>query len=185
MLPGGHICLIDDVDYPKIKAFKWSFQKGYAKASFEGGSVAMHRLIMDAKKGQIVDHKNGNGLDNRRSTNLRFVTAAGNCHNCTGWHKRLAHHSVTHPVFKGVWRSTRGYTWETKICVNGKQLYIGVFKNAFLAAEAYDFHARILHGKFARVNFPKNGEMGVHDYLPFRLLAHPRTVQNLKEASHV
>src|SRR4051812_25890520 len=69
--------LIDEEDYENINKYKWSLSDGYA-ISWKNGR--MHRFIMNAEKGQIVDHINGNKLDNRKS-NLRFVTASQNAQN--------------------------------------------------------------------------------------------------------
>ena len=42
--------------------------------------IQMHRLIMDAKPGQMIDHINGDGLDNQRR-NLWFCTPRDNARN--------------------------------------------------------------------------------------------------------
>lgn len=39
--------------------------------------VTLHRKVMDAQKGDIIDHINGDKLDNRLE-NLRFITVKGN-----------------------------------------------------------------------------------------------------------
>lgn len=81
----GFDVLIDEGDLVVFNMCeKWVIDKGYALGRFKvnGKSVAdkMHRLIMDAQKGQIVDHIDGNKLNNKRS-NLRFVTHAENMRN--------------------------------------------------------------------------------------------------------
>jgi hypothetical protein len=42
--------------------------------------ILLSRFVMDAKEGQIIDHRNRNPLDNRRK-NLRIVTKRQNCLN--------------------------------------------------------------------------------------------------------
>ena len=77
----------------------------------------MHREIMDAKPGQIVDHINGNGLDNRRA-NLRFVSASQNALN----QRRKANRSGM-PI--GIRRSWSKF--QARVCLNGKRVSLGAF----------------------------------------------------------
>lgn len=75
--------IVDDVDYPVVSRFRWCATGNgwceYAVCSF----FSMHKLIMGFPRGRlVVDHINGDGLDNRRS-NLQIVTQAENA--------RLAH----------------------------------------------------------------------------------------------
>mgnify|MGYP001603275765 CR=1 FL=1 len=73
---------IDKRDIPLVCQYHWTFQ-GKARCRYvysssgPGPRILLHRLILNAKPGQIVDHKNGNSLDNRRS-NLRIVTHSEN-----------------------------------------------------------------------------------------------------------
>lgn len=86
--------LIDDVDYEKVSQLNWCYtaksdELGYAKGT---GDILMHRLIMDAKRGQEIDHINGNPLDNRRE-NLRFCNHSQNggnraCNESSSWKGR-------------------------------------------------------------------------------------------------
>lgn len=168
--------LLDETDKSLLSAFKWratatnkAKTKFYCVAWVAGSPMYLHRLILNAQKGQIVDHVNGNGLDNRRK-NIRICTIEENQHNRGGWSKRAAIHSQEHPIYKGVWRTSRHATarnntktWEARICWERKQRYIGTFDLPEQAAVAYDDWARTFHGVFARLNFPKTGEMGVHE----------------------
>lgn len=110
-------------------------------------SLRLHRLICDAKPGQVVDHINGNQLDNRKS-NLRICTQAENvCNN-----RRLRKGKSSH-LFKGVHLSRSG-RWVAQIQKNGKIYHLGTFDSEFDAARAYDKKAKELHGEFASLNFP-------------------------------
>lgn len=105
--------------------------------------TSFHRLIMGAQKGQVVDHINGNSLDNRRC-NLRFVTTRQN--NLNSKNK-----SNSKSKFKGVgWSGNR---WQVSIRHGGKQLYLGRYKCEIEAAYAYDIASLKYHGEFGRRNF--------------------------------
>jgi hypothetical protein len=153
LLAGGHTCKIDDADLPLVSQFKWrrlgrpsKYQsRYYAICSNYGMSrLLMHRLIMGAPKGMVVDHINRDGLDNRRA-NLRVCTQSQNRAN-----------SVKPPLcsssFKGVKRWRDG--WTAQITVSGKKKHLGVFDAEVVAAQAYDNAAIQYFGEFARLNFP-------------------------------
>ena len=172
-LTKGYVAIVDDDDYEWLSKYRWCAsvdkredQGNYTSARttiykyFEGykwrRSVKMHRLIMDAKRGEIVDHINGDPLDNRRS-NLRLCTAAENARN----HKKqeLINKSPCTSEYKGVTLSTKKTPygdyqyWRAQITVDGVNHYLGQFKTEEDAATAYDVAAEEHHGEFARTNF--------------------------------
>lgn len=108
-------------------------------------SILMHRVIMESmlerklKKGEWVDHINGDGLDNRRE-NLRLATPSQNMQN-------VGKRSHNTSGYKGV--SSCGSRWRATIRVNGKQKHLGVFATPELAHAAYCESADKLHGDFA------------------------------------
>ena len=75
----GAVILIDEADWPIVQPYRWWVlaKHGYAFTRVikngKPANLLLHRLITDAPKGAIVDHTNGNRLDNRR-TNLRLVS---------------------------------------------------------------------------------------------------------------
>jgi HNH endonuclease len=83
-----HVALVDDEDYERVAAHRWSYRKGYAANSRVG---LMHIFIMQPHAGRIVHHREGDKLDNRRSE-LEVVTHAehGLRHSGDRWRGRAA-----------------------------------------------------------------------------------------------
>jgi len=133
---GSHIAIVDDIDYKRLKCFKtmkWSIVKKrnnliYFQKRLPGNKlVELHRWIMQPKKGEYVDHIDGNTLDNRRC-NLRICTNAANLRN--GVHIRPNNTSgVT-----GVWKHRN--KWIAEIKVNYKKIHLGTFNTLKEAAQA-------------------------------------------------
>ena len=160
-LTRGEVAIVDDTDAAFLNQWKWSLSdsgKGYYayRQDVRGGrqiQVFMHRLLTGAhgSREPIVDHKNGNGLDNRRE-NLRICNAFQNA-----WNMRK-HRGTSR--FKGVCFDKHKRRWAAAIKCYGVQHHLGRFKSEESAALAYDEAARKLHGAFARLNFPAPHEMG-------------------------
>lgn len=140
--------VVDDKDYSKLNNKRWYAHKGrndnyYARSS-EG--IYMHRFILGVEDRHIeVDHKNGNGLDNRRK-NLRKATRRQNAWNCGK--------SVTNTSgYKGAYKCshcTDGFV--VRIKHRGKSLYVGHYGTVEEAASAYNIAVSILRGEFAKLN---------------------------------
>jgi len=108
-------------------------------------TVYLHRLIIGAGKGEIVDHINGDSLDNRRE-NLRFVTFEANVRN------RLKR-SATSSIFKGVsWDSSK-QSWRVQIRIDQRRISKDGFASEFEAAFYYDLLSLEHHAEFGRRNF--------------------------------
>jgi len=149
---GTHKVLLDSDDYDRVTAMgKWYISKNrnllYARKGItingKDAKLYLHRFVLNAPKGKMVDHINHNTLDNRKE-NLRLCTHAENLRNCR----------PRTDGYKGV-RQRRGeYTWCTEIVHNQKYYYVGTHITPEEAALAYDKKAKELHGEFARLNFP-------------------------------
>ena len=149
-LTQGMVATVDASDYKWLIQWTWyahynDKREAWVAARYDPikHTVFMHREIMGAPDGTMVDHRDGNGLHNCR-INLRLATNQQNLCN------RGAPKSNT-SGFKGVsWHRNR---WRAKIQSNGKHFHLGRFKDINDAARAYDAAAKVLHGEFARVNF--------------------------------
>ncbi len=110
----------------------------------------MHRIIMNCPKGMYVDHRNGNGLDNRRC-NLRICDRKGNAQNV----RKKDTVGLT-SKYKGVsLASDSSGRWEVGINVDKKHTYLGRFDSEVDAAKCYDRAAMSNYGEFANLNFPE------------------------------
>ena len=136
-LTQGKFALVDDEDYDELNKHKWFALKSrktfYASRKTHNGkrtTVMMHRQILGLVPGdgKITDHRNRDGLDNRRS-NLRIVNHAINNHN----HGGHSHNSSGH---NGVHWDTQANKWRARIMVGGKQIHLGYHNEIKDAVEA-------------------------------------------------
>ncbi len=149
--------ILDQQDYCRLKHFKWVINgngtKFYAARFIKIGPgkakiMRLHREIMNPPEGLLVDHKNGDSLDNRRA-NLRLATHSQNTCNS----RKTS--SETSSRFRGVTFKKHIRKWAARIKYLGKEIYLGVFDSEIDAARAYDRAAIKYHGEFARLNFPR------------------------------
>jgi hypothetical protein len=149
-LTRGLYAIVDAEDYEWLSQYKWYAGAAphkktfYARRTIPGGTELMHRMIMRAPKGMVIDHINGNGLDNRRC-NLRICTQGENAQN------RRVHWGHA-SRFMGVSRC--GSKWQAKIRHNGRQYYLGLYDDEVEAAKARDRKALELLGESAYLNIP-------------------------------
>lgn len=150
--------LVDDEDYEWLSGYKWKLQpNGYImrwttwtkeeaaakglKTRFRG--ILMHREIKGFPDDDI-DHRNRIRHDNQRD-NLRVATRSQNLANSENRGKSQ---------YRGVsyWNNPkpRVKKWIARI----QNRPIGYFLTEVEAALAYDREARLVHGEFARLNFP-------------------------------
>jgi hypothetical protein len=152
-LTQGKVALVDDEDYEYLSQWNWYASKAkytfYARRNLtsEDGKRSTKRMQRDILEhvlgglgGHVVDHINGDGLDNQRS-NLRVASHRENMFNSR---RRLS------SIYKGI-TYTRGY-WCAQIHVGGKRIHCGYYSTPEEAASAYDDAAKKYFGEFARVN---------------------------------
>lgn len=145
--------IVDEADLPLVAGKRWSVTRDrHVTTWHDGKAVGVHRLIMNIvdNKELVVDHINGDPLDNRRA-NLRTCTHAENLCN----QKKSKNNTSG---FKGVYitKTKEGKPrFSVMISKNKRLKYLGVYDGLIEAALAYDKAARELHGEFAQLNFPK------------------------------
>lgn len=154
-LSKGYFALISDCDKKRILQFKWHVQikrsnyilvvrSVYSETGIQSVQK-MSRFIMNiTDKKMIVDHRNGNPLDNRRC-NLRLTTSQQN-----SWNSKRPKNNKS--GYKGVSFSSTMKKWRARIHVNKKEIPLGYFDSVIEAAIAYNKGALKYFGKYARVN---------------------------------
>jgi len=136
----GRVVLVDIKDYSKVSKFKWYSTNGVVTNKWNQG---MHRVIMNAKDGDIVMYRNGNKLDNRRE-NLCVVSKCEIVHK----HKKR---SNTKTNYKGVTYVEKSGLYQARCRMYGHYFALGYFRSEEAAAYAYNKKATEL-SEFARVN---------------------------------
>jgi hypothetical protein len=149
-LTKGYTAVIDAADVSLVSGYNWQASVDgntvYARRGDYSGqrlrTLRMHRVILAAADDLQVDHRNGDGLDNRRA-NLRTATKAQNMHN-----RRPNNNSTS--AYKGVGFYKTSGKYRARIMVNGKQRTLGLFATPEAAHAAYCNASAELHGKYGR-----------------------------------
>jgi len=137
----NNILILDDEDKHLLNR-KWYQCADGRIAKAEGGRI--HRFIIDCPDGHVVDHINGNTLDNRKS-NLRICKQTENTYN---GRKRV----VGTSKYKGVHFDKGTKKWRARITPGGKSIHLGLYETQEEAAIAYDNAAIKYYGEFACLN---------------------------------
>lgn len=139
-LTRGLYALIDDEDFEYLSKWKWHASKTKPERTFYAvrslprtkdaprKTVFMHREIVKPKKGMVVDHVNGNGLDNRKK-NLRELTQSLNTLNQTRLRK------TNKSGFVGIYWSKQKNKWHALISFRRGMKHVGFFDNLETAAK--------------------------------------------------
>lgn len=147
--------LIDDEDYEKISKFKWFINKRLyvRRTQYINGKekeLRLHRYILNIIDSNIiVDHINGNTLDNRKC-NLRICNNKQNSYNS----KKIKSSSK----YKGVFWNKVNNKWQAQIHPEGKHIHLGYFDSELDAAKKYNEMALKYYGEFAKINNLSCGE---------------------------
>jgi hypothetical protein len=122
--------------------------------------VYLHQMVCPCSPGFMPDHKDGDGLNNRRD-NLRPANKSMNTANgcAKGGTSR----------FRGVCWDKRAGKWLARVSLNGKAVWSGLFVKEADAATAYNLKAAEVFGEFARFNSVDGGSnLGVALLTPFQ-----------------
>ena len=146
VLTKGKVAVVANRDFPFLNQWRWHAVqcRGLwyaARWQMRGVRQYMHRLIVGAKSGEEVDHRDGDGLHNTKR-NLRKCSHSNN----------LVARLNTRPNKSSRYR---GVTWDKWASAwSAKTTYLGRFADEISAARAFDTHARKHYGTFGRLNFP-------------------------------
>jgi len=118
--------------------------KRYASLKNKSKTVFLHRFILNAKTGQVVDHINRNKLDNRKQ-NLRFTNYSDN---------RLNHSQKPGPSgYFHVCFHKRERTWYSYIKYKNINKHVGCFSSKIVAALLADRARKKYSSVTPRLNF--------------------------------
>lgn len=152
-LTKGCVATIDACDAHLVDRFNWyalgSSTSIYAARSktINGTRIVllMHRVLMGVDHGVLIDHEDGDGLNNRMSTNLRLASHADNM-------KNRRTNANNKSGFKGVYLDKFTGRWASCIRLNGRTHHLGRFDTPEAAHGAYADASERLHGEFGRTS---------------------------------
>lgn len=134
-LPTGEIAIVDDEDYLLVCNFRWKRKREPSGSVYVAASVPhprgygqttilLHRILLGAPKGSVVDHRDGNPLNNIRS-NIRLSTDLSNIRSFQS--KRRGKTSK----YRGVYWNRHQNKWIASICVRKNGVMTHPFRAEF------------------------------------------------------
>lgn len=144
----GGIAIVDDEDYEKVSHLNQNdyskYPRTFRKENGKLKSETIHRLILESKDGFVIDHIDGDVLNNRKS-NLRYCL-----HKENGRNRKLGKNSTSGA--KGVVWYKRDKKYQASIKVDGKHIYLGYFTKKEDAINAYNEASLKYFKNFGRLN---------------------------------
>ena len=110
----------------------------------DNSKIYLSRLILGVNDTTVVDHKDGDKLNNREY-NLRNCSQQQNTMNTR---KR----KTTSSRYKGVSLDKRSGKWHAYITINGKRKSLGYFVSEEMARDVYDRESKEYHGEYGKIN---------------------------------
>lgn len=144
--------LVDAADLRDVDKFSWhvradtkflyvrAWLDSHRASSLRGKAIYLHHFLMSPKDGELVDFKNGNGLDCRRE-NLRLADKSDDCCN--------RNVTTSNSGFLGVHFDKSRGKWLAQIKYRHGHTFIGRFDDLDAAVAARDEAAAAMHGEFA------------------------------------
>lgn len=153
-LSKGQEAMVDDRDYPILNCLRWNAVSNGRVwyASNSSLKKRMHNVLLPVCSPFLVDHIDGNGLNNQRS-NLRMVTVTEN--NLNHKKSKRGKNGKCSSVYKGVSFNKKLNKWAAYITIKFKRVHLGCFNKEIEAAKRYDVFAKNNFGEYAKLNFDK------------------------------
>ena len=134
--------LVDDEDFEELNKYNWSI----SPAGYVNRQVQLSREIIKAPKGVMVDHIDGNQLNNQKS-NLRLCTQQQNNFNRKKRPNQYGYKGVS------IDKHNQKNKYRVQIGLKKKFIGLGSFSDSKTAGLVYDLWATYFHGEFANTNF--------------------------------
>lgn len=135
---GKRATIVDDERYLELYRLKPYYSNGYAYVWKDGKQVPVQNYVLGVVG--MVDHINGNSLDNRFE-NLRKVEIQDNNKNKVRYANNTSGHT-------GV--TNRNGKWQARININGKEVALGTYVDKQDAIDAYSAAADTYFKEYRR-----------------------------------
>lgn len=143
--------MIDDEDFEYFNQFRWYYDIGnYAYRRIKTKKIWLHRALMKSSKDFVIDHIDGNGLNNQKS-NLRICTHQQNIMN--------RNKNIGNNKYRGIYTypyNPNRWCVSLKRRINNKIIrYRGSTTSEESAILLYNQKAKEFYGEFAKLNIIK------------------------------
>jgi predicted GIY-YIG superfamily endonuclease len=131
-LTKGKMAIIDAEDIDLVSQYSWCVSsKGYATAQVNNKMVLLHRFLLRlTNRGHVVDHLNGNKLDNRK-LNLKVCTQAENNRNKAKYDSGSGYRGLTY-------LPKNSKPWNLYLGIGNKKISLGNYANTALPSVLFD-----------------------------------------------